>query len=38
MFHQIIQHNKSCLNKYSCRENQMQEDETMKDEDETITY
>ena len=29
MRHQIIQHNKFCLNKYLCIENQMQEEETM---------
>ena len=30
MGHQIIQHNKFCLNKYLSIENQMQEEETVK--------
>ena len=29
MYHQIIQHNKFCLNKYLLIENQVQEGETM---------
>ena len=29
MRHQIIQHNKFCLNKYLLKENQVQEEETM---------
>ena len=28
--HQIIQHNKFCLNKYLCIEDQVQEEETMR--------
>ena len=30
MRNQIIQHNKFCLNKYLCIENQVQEEETMR--------
>ena len=30
MCHQIIQHNKFCLNKHMCVEDQMQEKQTMK--------
>ena len=30
MCHQIIQHNKFCLNKYLCIENQVQEEETLR--------
>ena len=30
MRHKIIQHNKFCLNKYLCTENQVQEEETMR--------
>ena len=29
MRHQVIQHNKFCLNKYLCTENQVEEEETM---------
>ena len=30
MRHQIIQHNKFCLNKYLCIQNQLQEKDTMR--------
>ena len=30
MHHQSIQHNKFCLNKYLLKENQVQEEETVK--------